>query len=378
MFVPLLLGGKPEDVSRLQVPPGFGVQSFIEGLDGNPRMMAVGPDGQLYLTVMFAGQVVRLPDLNRDGKADRLEVVAEALELPHGLEWHRGWLYVAVSDAVLRLRKPGEKPALVTTLPEPSGHFTRTLRFGPDGKLYVSVGSESNYGPERDPRRAAILRFNPDGSIPGDNPFATDPDPRKRAVWAYGLKNSVDFGWTLAGKLWATHNGTDGLGDDLPPDELIEVEAGRMHGWPYCYTPGLGANWGKGRRAEVPDPRTTGFDCSRAVPALYTLPAHSAPLGLVWGRNTRFPLEYRSSVFVALHGSMDVHDPAKYRDCGVERIVLEGGLPVRAEPFVWGWRTPGKRCVESWGRPAGLVVGSDGALYISDDKGGRIVRVYHK
>jgi glucose/arabinose dehydrogenase len=331
------------------------------------------------LSLLFSGQVVRLPDLNKDGKADALEVVAEGLELPHGLEWHQGWLYVAVSDKIIKLRKAGETPIPVVDLPEPSGHFTRTIHFGPDGKIYVSVGSESNYGPERDPRRAAILRYNPDGSIPADNPFAKDPDPRKRAVWAYGLKNSVDFGWTPTGKLWATHNGTDGLGDDLPPDEvLVEVKAGQMHGWPFCYTPGLGANWAKPRRTPVPDPRTGGFDCSKAIPALYTLPAHSAPLGLAWGRQTHFAPEYRKDVYIALHGSMDVKDPNKYRDCRVERIVLEGGQPVRNEPFVWGWRTPGKRCVDSWGRPAGLLVGLDGALYVSDDLGGRVLRVYRK
>lgn len=376
----ILLGGTNlgSELSRIQLPPGFGVQLFIEGLDGNPRMMAVGPDGQIYLTLLFAGQVVRLPDRNRDGKADTLEVVAENLELPHGLEWHQGWLYVAVSDKVIKLRKAGEAPTTVVDLPDPSGHFTRTVHFGPDGKMYVSVGSESNYGPERDPRRAAILRFNPDGSIPTDNPFARDPDLRKRAIWAYGLKNSVDFAWTPEGKLWATHNGTDGLGDDLPPDDLVEVERGQMHGWPFCYTPGLGANWAQPRRIQVPDPRTSGYDCSRAVPALFTLPAHSAPLGIALGSKTRFPAEYRKDMYMALHGSMDVQDPSKYRDCRVERIVLEKGLPIRSEPFIWGWRTPGKRCVDSWGRPAGLLAGPDGALYVSDDLGGRVLRVYQK
>ena len=191
-----------EAARRIRLPPGFAIQIFAENLEGAPRMMSVGPDGQLYVTLLYGGQVVRLPDRNRDGRADRVEVIADNLELPHGIEWHRGGLYVALGHAVVRLQEVGARwilQTVVAELPGPSGHFTRTLHFGPDGKLYVSVGSETNFGPERDPRRAAILRFNPDGSVPNDNPFVRDPDPRRRVVWAEGLKNSVDFTWTPRG-----------------------------------------------------------------------------------------------------------------------------------------------------------------------------------
>lgn len=366
---------------RIRLPLGFAIRIFTEGLEGAPRMMSVGPDGQLYASLMYGGQVVRLPDLNRDGRADRVEVVTEGLELPHGLEWHRGWLYVAVSTAVIRLR-PGrtgwQQESVLSDIPGPSGHFTRTLHFGPDGKLYVSVGSETNFGPERDPRRAAILRFNPDGSVPEDNPFAGDPDPRRRVIWAEGLKNSVDFTWTPRGELWATHNGTDHLGDDLPPEEVIvAVQPGGFHGWPYCYTPGLGLNM-KAERSEVPDPRTQGFDCRKAVPALFTAPAHSAPLGMTWARNSHFPPAYRDSLYIAYHGSLGVQDPAKYRDCKIERFVMQNGLPVRSETFATGWRLPGQMCREAWGRPVGLVIGADGAMYVSDAQGGRIYRIWYR
>lgn len=380
----LRVRGGDEAARRIRLPPGFVINIFADGLDSSPRMMSFGPDGALYVTLIYGGQIVRLPDRDRDGRADRVEVVAEGLELPHGLEWHQGWLYVALSNRVVRFADAGPdgrfrtEETLVPDLPGPSGHFTRTLHFGPDGKLYVSVGSETNFGPERDPRRAAILRFNPNGSVPSDNPFVLSADPRRRLLWAEGLKNSVDFTWTPRGELWATHNGTDHLGNDLPPEEVVvNVQPGGHHGWPYCYTPGLGLNL-KGERADVPDPRTSGFDCRKAIPALFTAPAHSAPLGLTFAAGSNFPPEYRKDLYIAYHGSLGVDDPAKYRDCKIERVVLENGLPVRAETFATGWREPGQMCREAWGRPTGLIIGPDGAMYVSDDKGGRIYRISYQ
>ena len=150
-----------------------------------------------------------MPDRNGDGLADASETVASGLYLPHGLEWRQGWLYVAENDRVERLRDGDgdgvlETKELVTdNLPTGGGHRTRTLHFGPDDMLYVSAGSSCNICEEADPRRAAILRFNPDGTIPPDNPLASDPDPRQQAVWAWGLRNAVDFLWTPSGELWA-------------------------------------------------------------------------------------------------------------------------------------------------------------------------------
>jgi glucose/arabinose dehydrogenase len=211
LFLPLVTRGilpPPDEASRrIRVPPGFAIRIFAEGLNGKARMMAFGWDGALYLTLMNAGQIVRLPDRNWDGRADRVEVVAEGLALPHGIEWLGEWLYVAEGDRIERLRDGDgdgrlEIRELVTdNIPPARGHVSRTLHFGPDGKLYVSAGSSCNICEEDDPRRAAILRFNPDGTIPADNPLAADPDPRRRPLWAWGLRNSVDFMWTPGGQL---------------------------------------------------------------------------------------------------------------------------------------------------------------------------------
>lgn len=335
-----------EATQRIRVPNGFAIRIFQQNLDGKPRFMAFGPDGQLYISLMSNGQIARLPDRNRDGRADGVEIVASNLDEPHGLEWRNGWLYVAETGSVVRLQdrnRDGQmevKETITTNIPPYGGHRSRTVHFGPDGKLYVSVGSDTNNTPEEDPRRAAILRFNPDGSIPSDNPFANDSDPRKRPVWAWGLRNSVDFLWTPTGRLWANHNGSDLLGDNVPPEEIvIDVQRNRHHGWPYCYTPVLGPNLPPNQQDEVRDPRValpSGFTCDQAVPALFTDPAHSAPLGMTAGSPINLPQTMINDLFVAYHGSWNTDNPDNYRDCKVQQIVVENGRPVRSQTFAKG------------------------------------------
>ena len=392
---PLPLPPPDEAAERLRVPDGFAIRIFADNIPGTPRFMTVGEDGEVYISLYKSGQIARLPDRDRDGLADGIEIIADGLNSPHGLEWYGGWLYVAEAGRVTRMRDTDgdgllETWELVTSnIPGAGGHTSRTLHFGPDGLLYVSAGSSCNICLEDDPRRAAILRFNPDGSIPADNPFAQDADERKRALWAWGLRNSVDFLWTPTGALWANHNGRDNLLDDqgssdtLPPEEIIiPVQGGMSHGWPYCYTAVFGVN--QPLQAEVLDtqnglPLPEGFDCSTAsvVPALFTDDAHYAPLGMAIAiERLAFPAEYHNSVYVAYHGSWNTSS-AGIRDCKVERIILDGEVPIGSEEFVNGWRAEGQSCGSpaTWGRPADVIIGADGAMYISDDKSGRVYRV---
>jgi len=198
VFLPLISKGiplPPADAAsqRIQLPAGFHIRIFADNLGGKPRFMTIGPDGHLYLTLMSAGQVVRLPDRNQDGLADGVEVIASGIDRPHGLEFYDGYLYIASGDRVQRMQGPNQNGnfsalQLVTdNIPPPSGHSSRTIHFGSDGKMYVSAGSSCNVCEETDPRPATIMRFNPDGSIPADNPFANDPDIRKRPVYRLGI-----------------------------------------------------------------------------------------------------------------------------------------------------------------------------------------------
>jgi len=386
--VDLIVPPADDVAARLQVPAGFAVRRFAEGLS-QPRLMAIGPDGTLYVADQRAGTVVRLPDTDGDGLADATEVVAEGLAGAHSVEWFDGWLYVASYGQITRLQDSDgdgtwERAELVTdNIPGTGGHSSRTVHIGPDGKLYVAAGSSSNNEPESDPRRAAILRFNLDGTIPADNPFANDPNERRQAVWAEGLRNSVDFLFLPDGRLWANHNGSDMLGNDLPPEEIvIEVEAGNHYGWPYCYTPTEGVV--PPGSAEVRDERVALnpdllASCSEAVPALFTDLAHYAPLGMtaynVPEGAAAFPAAYQGNLFVAYHGSWNSTEP---RDCRVQMIVVQEGLPVASQPFLTGFRdNEATSCNQAWGRPAGVAVGADGALYVSDDQNGQIYRVVY-
>lgn len=390
---PLALPAEDEASSRLSVPEGFAIRIYAQNLQGKPRFMAFGPDNALYISLTSGGAIMRLQDLNQDGLADSNEVVISGLNQPHGLEWQGEWLYVAENDRVERFRYSSEtglfdQRELVTdNIPGGGGHYTRTLHFGPDGKLYVSAGSSCNVCIETDPRRAAILRFNPDGSIPADNPFANDADSRKQVVWAWGLRNSVDFLWTPTGELWANLNGRDnlidsnGLPDSLPPEVIVfQIRSGQFYGWPYCYSPVLGSNLDAipqvlDEQSNLPLP--DGLSCELAVPSLYTDLAHYAPLGMSLGQTGNFPSDYQSDLYVAYHGSWNVENPDAIRDCKVERIVIENGVPVRNEVFVNGWRAPGSNCGSgsAYGRPADVIFGADGAMYISDDAAGRVYRV---
>lgn len=381
-----------DPAQNVKVPQGFTVSILQDGLRG-PRMMSFGPDGLLYVTLTGDGKIVRIA--LQDGKASNLETLKDGLPKPHGLAWLQDgsdhWLYMAEETRIERFKlgtdgKLGAGQVLVE-IPGGGRHTTRTVHFGPDGKMYVAVGSSTNKEPESDPRRAAILRFNLDGSIPSDNPFVGSSDPRRRPIWAEGLRNTVDFLWTQDGQLWASTHGSDDVklkpGDppDIQPYEKIVnlVEKGRHYGWPYCIPAKLGVNTPGDK--QIPDPTALGsanFDCAtKAVPPLFTTVAHAAPLGMAWGTNSNFPAEYKNSLYIAEHGSWNTDNPETYRDCKVDRVVLTNGQPTSVEAFATFKRTANQKCGEAWGRPAGLIFAPDGSMLITDDAGGRILRVVY-
>ncbi|MGH7545999.1 MAG: PQQ-dependent sugar dehydrogenase [Gemmatimonadota bacterium] len=337
----------------LQAPPGFRVEVFAEGLHG-PRWLSFGPDGRLYVSLPREGRVVALPDADADGRADRVETVVDELGGPHGLAWKGDTLWVSESTRILRLRyRPGGPEArafeiVVDGLTDGAGHSTRTILFDPSGEfLYVAVGSSCNLCEETDPRRGTVLRFRADGS--------------QEEVFARGLRNAVGLAFHPTTRaLWATVNERDWLGDDLPPDELDIVRKGSDHGWPYCY----------GDRVANPE-YASAYRCADVVPPALAFPAHSAPLGIAFYTDSAFPEAYRGDAFVAFHGSWNRSTATGYKLVHVE---VEDGAPLRVHDFVSGWLTPDGRV---WGRPVDVRMGSDGALYVSDDRGGRIWRITH-
>jgi len=341
--------------ARLRGPAGTVVSRFAEDI-ANVRFLRFAPGGALFASVPRGGRVVRLePDRDGDGRSDGRHDFLTGLNRPHGLDFFDGWLYVAETDAVGRARfdaaagaPPSAFERIVTGLPGGGNHWTRTLRFGPDGWMYVSIGSSCNACREKDRRRAAILRFLPDGS--GEEVFAT------------GLRNSVGFDWRPAdGQLYATDNGRDLLGDDFPPCELNRVVRGGFYGWPVA----------NGNR--VPDPdfgRGNGARIEQSTPPVHGFRAHNAPLGMTFLRGERVPEEYRGAAVVALHGSWN-----RTRKDGYKVVSLHWTRDGRIEErdFLTGFL--GSTDDDVIGRPVDVAQGLDGSVYVSDDYAGSVYRV---
>ncbi len=336
------------EVGGIRVPDGYGIGAFAAGLAG-PRFMAVAADGTLLVAERGADRVVALPDRDGDGRADELVVVGTGYDGAHSLALAPdGTLLVAGSGTLFRveigpdLRERSRRAIL--DLPPGGQHSTRTVAVLPDGRILVSVGSSCNVCLERDPRRAAILVAAADGS-----------DTR---VLMRGLRNAVGVAVDPAtGTVWATNNGRDLLGDDLPPETLYRVADGADAGWPRCHAgmivdPEFGAE---------PDPTTGEVGCDGVVLPAATFQAHMAPLGIAF---------WDGAAFIAFHGSWNRSTKVGYE---VDRLPWADGPAGPVEPILIGFLDPATG--DSRGRPAGLVVGSDGALYVSDDKAGAIYRV---
>jgi glucose/arabinose dehydrogenase len=318
------------------------------------RVMRLTPSGDLLVARSRAGAVTLLTrDADGDGRPDAQRTLLEGLDRPHGLELHEGWLYVAETTAIGRVRfdaasgrTAGSYAQVLTGLTGDGFHLTRTLRRGPDGLLYLAQGSSCNSCVEKDPRRATLMRLAPDGS--------------GATIHASGLRNSVDFDWApWDGALYATENSRDLLGDDTPPDELNRIVADGFYGWPYLH----------GR--DIADPELGNASpelVARAIPPVHGFRAHNAPLGIRFLRaNARVP-GFERSALVALHGSWNRREPDGYKVVSLH-WTDEGQIEERE--FLVGFLSEDG----IHGRPAFVEEAPDGTIYVSDDYAGVIYRM---
>lgn len=339
-----------ENLALIKLPPGFSISIYAQEVE-NARQLALGDHGTVFAGSLKAGKVHAVVDGDGDNVAEGLYLIAEGLNMPSGVEFRFGSLYVGAVDRILRyddiesiLDQP-PAPELVTgALPDKTHHGWKYLRFGPDNYLYVPVGAPCNICDE--PGFAQIRRMFADGS--GDE------------VYVSGVRNSLGLAFNPAnGELWFTDNGRDLLGEDIPADELNHVTSpGQNFGFPYCH------------QGDLLDPEFgVGKSCDDYTAPAARLGAHVASLGLTFYTGSQFPANYKGALFIARHGSWNRAEKVGY-DIAVVRFSAAGDA-LEPEVFASGWL----QGQEDWGRPNDVMQLPDGSLLISDDKANAVYRI---
>ncbi|MCY4004507.1 MAG: PQQ-dependent sugar dehydrogenase [Rhodospirillales bacterium] len=340
-----------ERLATIRLPDGFVIEPFADV--PNARQMAWGEQGTLFVGTRRDGRVFAVTDGDGDGRGERVREIASGLQMPSGVAFHDGALYVGAVSTILRfddiesrLDNPPAPVVVTDRLPSDQHHGWKVLGFGPDGLLYAPVGAPCNVC-RVDGYYGSVLRMRPDGS--------------EIEVYARGVRNSVGLAWhPVTGELWFTDNGRDHLGDDLPPCELNRArEAGLHYGFPFCHA------------GTLRDPNLGGDgECADAEPPAQALGPHVAPLGLAIHSGTNLPDSYRGAVFIAEHGSWNRTRKIGYR-ITVVRLADDHRTALGYETFADGWL----KNERAWGRPADVLEAPDGSLMVSDDRAGKVYRI---
>ena len=362
-LLPLLYGvllwahsayGAELPLKDIKLPPGFEIGVYAGNVP-NARSLTLSPKGTLFVGSLKEGKVYAVVSQAGETEAKKIFTVAQGLNMPNGVAFRNGALYVAEVNRVLRyddieshLPNPPKPVTVNDQFPKDRHHGWKFIAFGPDGLLYVPVGAPCNICEPDQNRYALISRLKADGT-------GTE-------VFARGIRNTVGFDWhPVTKELWFTDNGGDNLGDDVPPDELNHApKQGLNFGYPYCHG------------GDIPDPQFgKKRSCSEFILPAQKLGPHVAALGMRFYTGSMFPAEYRNQIFIAEHGSWNRSTPIGYR---ITIVQLENGKAVSYKPFAEGWLQRG----QAWGRPVDVLVMPDGALLVSDDEAGAIYRIRYK
>ncbi|WP_299457409.1 sorbosone dehydrogenase family protein [uncultured Microscilla sp.] len=344
-------------LEKIKLPKGFQISIFANGVN-EARSMVRGDKGTIFVGNRGGGNVYAVVDNDNDYKADKVYTIASGLNMPCGVAFRKGSLYVAEVSRILRydnieanLDNPPKPVVVYDKYPTDRHHGWKFIAFGPDDKLYVPVGAPCNICERlENPQYASITRMNPDGS--------------GLEVFASGVRNSVGFDWHPDTKeLWFTDNGRDMLGDDLPSDELNHAPKKGMHfGYPYCHQ-------GDTKDPKFGDKRP----CSDFTPPAQKLGAHVAALGMRFYTGKMFPNGYNKKAFIAMHGSWNRSKKVGYK---LALVQTKEGKVTEFETFAEGWLDHKKQL--AWGRPVDVLQMPDGSLLVSDDMANVIYRITYK
>lgn len=339
-------------LSVIKLPPGFSISVFAEVTDA--RSLAISPSGIIYVGNRDEDKVYAVQDTDGDFVADKKWILDSGLNMPNGVAFRDGDLYVAEVSRILKyenietkLDNPGEPVVVYDKFPTETHHGWKYIAFGPDGKLYIPVGAPCNICESEDPIYAAIHRMNADGT--------------GLELFASGVRNTVGFTWhPQTNELWFTDNGRDRLGDDTPPCELNTAPQQGMHfGYPYCHG-------GTVKDPEFGDKHA----CAEFEKPAVNFGAHVAPLGLKFYTGAMFPANYQNQIIVAEHGSWNRSKKSGYK---VNLVKLNGNEVTGYETFASGWLN--EETQEVSGRPVDVLQLPDGSLLLSDDHAGKIYRI---
>lgn len=353
------------DLAPLTVRDDFVATIYSREVPG-ARVMVRDPRGAMLVSLTKDGKVVALNDADSNGIAESPKTILEGLKQPHGLHVRCSegtvdcTLYVAETDALKAydynpVTQTASFSATLTGFPSGDGHFTRTILPHPDGtRLLISVGSSCNVCKEADPKRATVLSYD----------LAT----KQVSIFASGLRNSVFLAvHPVTGEIWATDNGRDVIGDDIPPDEVNIIKEGGNYGWPVCYGKNVyDADFNAQPGVNQP--------CTGMIQTHIDLQAHSAALGLAFIPEEGWPEELWHDLVIAYHGSWNRSTPTGYK---VVRFDLNPQGQVVGGPydFVTGFLAPGAEEDAAIGRPVDVLAEPGGVLYVSDDRAGAIYRI---
>lgn len=356
VYKPAKVPATDERIAALKLPAGFEAKPFARDL-GNVRVIVVSDKGDVYASRREEGDVILLKDADGDGKADGDPVVVATRPQTHGLAIRDGRLYIAtVKELFVADIKDdgtlGPLEMIAGDLPDAGQHANRVMKFGPDGLLYLSVGSTCNACNESNPESAAVLRFS--------------PDMKSRTIFASGLRNTIGFDWEpQTGELWGLDHGIDLLGDEVQPEELNHLRQGKKYGWPHVY--GAGDIY---PQSTPPGEITKEQWRDQSEPMVTGYTAHAAPMQMVFYTAGAFPREYQGDAFATMRGSWNRKPASGYE---IVHVDFENGQPKAIEPFITGFLTDGG--TTHMARPVGLAVARDGALLMGDDANGVIYRI---